>query len=692
MNQSISKWSRLRIGLVGLGLLCLVLWVCGRFFYLQAVRGPELREESTREYQKYCPILPVRGSILDRRGTELAVSTRVSSVVAHPAQINNAARLSRELAPVLGFKTTDLKWLLTRAKPFVWVKRQLTPEREAAFLAWQAQSEQRSRAAKEMGRRDTDAIYLIPEAKRYYPQRSLAGPALGFCNVDGLGLEGLEIQFNQELYGKPKQCWKMMDARGHIVVNGEKAWDPEVMGHNLVLTLDRTLQYIAEKELAQGVKNFHAAGGTALVVRPQTGEILAMAQMPSFDPNLQGQYPEEARRNRILTDCLEPGSTFKIFIAASALDAHVVKATDKFHCENGVWHVGAKEVVHDVHPYGTLSVQQVIQKSSNIGAAKIATKTGPARLDQYLRDFGFGRKTGIEFPGETAGIVKNLRQTRSLIDRVTVAFGQGVSVTHLQMAMALAAMGNDGVLMEPHLVKEIVSASGKKIKEFPPHPIRRVLSQETAREMLAIMGTVTLPGGTAKEAAPPGFTVAGKTGTAQKVVGRAYSHSKLNALFIGLIPADKPVLAITVIVDEPKGAIFGGVVAAPIFREIAAQSLRVLGYYPQKEAPKDKNAPVLAHMAPLPAKEAPPPREPAAAGLAVQPVAFKLPQLEIPQGPLKVMPDLRGCTIRQVLNLLNKTGLRCKVEGSGLAVNQEPAPGTEIAPGITCRVQFKSNS
>lgn len=691
MKPGLDKWGRLRIGMVGLGLLVLALWVCGRFFYLQTIKGPQLREMSFREYQKYCPVLPVRGSILDRRGVELAVSTRVSSVVAHPAQVTNASRLSRELAPILGFKTAELKEILTRARPFVWVKRHLTPEREAAFLAWQAKAEERARTAKETGRRDTDAVYLLPEAKRYYPQFSLAGPVIGFCNIDGQGLEGLEIQYDKELYGKPKQSWKMIDARGHIVDTGEKAWDPEVMGNNLVLTLDRTLQYIAEKELARGVEKYRGAGGMALVVQPQTGEVLAMAQLPSMDPNRHGQYGEEARRNRQLTDCLEPGSTYKIFIAASALDAQAVKSTDKFHCENGLWHVGAKEVIHDVHPYGTLMVQQIIQKSSNIGAAKIANKLGGPRLDDYLRGFGFGRKSGIQFPGETGGILKNLKTCRSAIDRVTMAFGQGVSVTVLQMTMALAAMGNGGVLMEPHLVKEIVDPYGNKVQEFPPRPIRRVLSEQTAQQMLAIMQTVTEQGGTAKGMAPEGFTAAGKTGTAQKVVGRAYSHSKFYAWFVGLVPADKPVLAITVVVDEPKGAIYGGVVAAPIFKEIAAQSLRVLGYFPQKELPLDKkNEPVQARLLPGKSRPAPPAAPPPTP--APQPVNFTPPRLEIPQEPLKVMPDLKGYTIRQVLNLLHKSGVHCKLEGSGLAVSQEPAPGTEIAPGDTCLVKFKSSS
>jgi cell division protein FtsI (penicillin-binding protein 3) len=294
---------------------------------------------------------------------------------------------------------------------------------------------------------------------------------------------------------------------------------------------------------------------------------------------------------------------------------------------------------------------------------------------------------------ESTGLLRNLGKDRSLIDRVTVAFGQGVSVTPLQLTMALASMGNGGVLMEPHIVKEIVSPQGKKVQEFPPRPVRRVLSQRAAQQMLAIMETVTQQGGTAKAAAPEGFTVAGKTGTAQKLVGRAYSHNKFNALFIGLVPAEKPVLAISVIVDEPAGAIYGGVVAAPIFKEIAAQSLRVLGYYPQKELSPDKHMPVQAKAAPTPAKEI----KTAKAAMAAPPPAPTLAQLlpvklEAPKGPVTVMPDLKGYTIRQVLNLLNHSGLKCRLEGSGMAVSQEPSPGTSISPGGTCLVKFNSSS
>jgi cell division protein FtsI (penicillin-binding protein 3) len=687
MTPGLDKWTRFRIVLVGLGLLGLGLWICCRFFYLQIIRGTELRQVATREAQRLCPVLPVRGQILDRRSNELAISTRVYSLVAHPPQIQDAARLSRELAPILGFNIRELQQILTRARPFVWIKRHLTPEKEEAFRTWQAEAEKAAKISKITGRRDIDAIYLVPEAFRYYPQLALAGSLLGFCNVDGRGLEGLELQYDQYLYGKPKKCMKMLDARGRIVVSGEKAWDPEVMGNNLVLTLDSTLQYIAEKELTKGVTHWQAAGGMTLVVRPQTGEILAMAQYPQVDPNRFAHFPEENRRVRPVTCALEPGSTFKIFIAAAALDAHVAKSTDTYNCEMGVWRLGAKEVIHDVHRYGTLSLQQVIQKSSNIGAAKIAFRTGSARLDHYLRAFGFGSRLGVHFPGENPGIMRNVRASRSPLDRATLAFGQGVSVTPLQLTMALAAFGNDGVLMEPLLAKEIVSPRGEVLKQFQPRPLRRVLSPDTTRKMLAIMETVTKQGGTALEAVPPGFTVAGKTGTAQKLVGRAYSHSKYTSLFIGLTPAQKPALAIAVIVDEPKGAIFGGVVAAPIFREIAAQSLRFLGHYPQGE-----NMPVLAGLLPTPAAAQPAPEAKTPAPKTTTPRKVLKLQAATPKKPLEVMPNLSGLTIRQVLNLLHRSGLHCRFEGSGLAVSQEPAPGTSISPGTTCLVRFRSRS
>jgi cell division protein FtsI (penicillin-binding protein 3) len=694
MSVGLTKWARLRIILVGLVLACCGLVITGRFFQLQIVQGSQLREVLDREVKKHCPVLPVRGTILDRHGKELAVSTQVSSLVAHPNQIKNADLISRELAKVLGISYQEIKKIITRARPFVFVKRCLTPEKEEAFRLWKESIENRVLAERKRDERaDEDAVYLIPEARRYYPQQGLAGPILGFCDIDGNGLEGLESYFNKYLYGKPKSCVNMQDARGRIVVSGEKAWDPDVMGDNLVLTIDRTIQYIAEKELKKGVEHWNAAGGLIMVSDPRTGEILAMAQVPNMDPNMPGQYSEEARKVRDLTDAIEPGSAFKVFIVASALDAGVVKPAETFNCESGTWHVNAKSVIHDVHPYGGLSVQGIITKSSNIGAAKISLKLGPKLMDEYLRGFGFGSRTGVQFPGETTGLMKNHQRCRSPIDRLTTAFGQGVSVSVLQLTMALSAIGNQGVLMQPILVKEIVSPKGEVVKEFKPRPVRRVLSQKTATTMLNIMETVTEPGGTAHGASPPGFTTAGKTGTAQKIVGRAYSHNKYNSVFMGLIPAENPVLAITVIVEESKGAIYGGVVAAPIFKEVAGQALRVLGIYPQPDKTDSvlaKNKPAITNHPTCP--------EPAVIPLNKADVFNPLELIKLTGpaeascGPFKVMPDLKGMTMRRAMKVLTKSGVRCRVKGTGLAVSQDPPPGTPLEPETLCVVQFEPHS
>ena len=694
MSVALTKWARLRVIMVGLGLACFGLVLAGRFFQLQIIQGSFLREELDREVKKQCPVLPVRGLIMDRHGVELAISTQVSSLVAHPGQIKNPDLMGKELSKVLGMPYQELKRTLTRAKPFVFVKRCLTPEKEEAFRTWKDDTESRVLAARKRDERaDEDAIYLIPEARRYYPQQWLAGPILGFCDIDSNGLEGLESYFNKDLYGKPKRCVNMQDARGHVVISGEKAFDPDVMGNNLVLTIDRTIQYIAEKELQKAVEHWNAAGGMVMVTNPQTGEILAMAQVPRMDPNMPAHYPKEARQIRILTDAVEPGSAFKVFIVASALDAGVVKPGDHYHCENGTWQVGPKEVIHDVHPYGGLTVQQVIQKSSNIGAAKISSKLGPKYLDDYLRAFGFGTKTGVQFPGETTGLLKNHQRCRSLIDRLTTAFGQGVSVSVLQLTMALSAIGNEGVLMQPLLVKEIVSPGGETVQEFKPRPVRRVLSQSTARTMLSIMETVTQPGGTANGASPPGFTTAGKTGTAQKIVGHAYSHNKFNSVFMGLIPSQKPVLAITVIIEESKGAIFGGVVAAPVFKEVAGQALRVMGYYPQP----DKTDSVLTKNKPA---NSAPDVSPVQEVISVH-AASVLGPLEIQKlaagqephcGPLTVMPDFKGMTMRRAVKILHGSGLPCRTEGSGLAVSQDPPPGAPLKPETLCIVKFEPHS
>ena len=689
----LNKWVRVRIILVGLGLAICFLTVLARIIDLKFIKGSSLEEMASRENQKNCPVLPIRGTIMDRNKTELAISTFVQSLGAHPRRLTEKKQFSQKLAPLIGMHPAAVQEIIERDKGFVWIKRYLTPQQAEAVENFKSELDKELQARKKKSKEFKeevqpclDAFYLIPEARRYYPHRSLAGPILGFVNADGRGAEGLERYFDENIYGKPLKCMNIMDARGHIVISSEKELTEQSAGDNLILSIDRTLQYIAEKELQQGVEKWHARGGFALVVSPQTGEILAMAQEPGFDPNFYNKYTKDFYQNRNVTVAIEPGSTFKIFTVAAALDAKVVKPTDRYNCENGKYNLGAAGIIHDVHPYGGLTVSEVIKKSSNIGAAKIGLKLGPQKMAHYLKGFGFGQRTGISYAGESYGLVRNITSCRSLIDRVTVSFGQGITTTPLQMAMALSALANDGILMQPLLVKSVVSQSGEIVKQFDPTAVRQVISPEAAKTMLAMMKSVTEAGGTGTEAVPPGYTVAGKTGTAQKVVGRSFSKSKYNSLFIGVVPAEKPVLAIIVVVDEPKGAIYGGVVAAPIFREIAAQSLRFLGYYPQLQlpAPTDtilvKNPKTSKNESPAPAPAAP------ARASIVQANLVSVPQ---DQGPLKQMPDLKGMPIRKVINVLNRSGIRCQIEGCGLAVEQRPNPGAPLPTNNLCYVKFK---
>ncbi|MGQ9921526.1 MAG: penicillin-binding protein [Desulfobacca sp.] len=689
----LTKWIRVRIIVVAACLGISFLAVVVRLIDLKFIQGPMLKEKALREYQKDFPILPVRGSIMDRHRTELAISTLVQSLAAHPRRLPNKKEISRQLAPLIGMTPAAVLEILERDRPFVWIKRHLTPQQAEAVAQYKAEYDKQLKAQRKKANEGgnpalprPDAIYLLPEAKRYYPHRTLAGPLLGFCNADGHGAEGLERFFDEYIYGKPQKSRNIIDARGEVVLSGEKELVDETVGDNLILTIDRTIQYIAEKELQQGVQKWHASGGFAVVVVPQTGEVLAMAQMPPFDPNLFYKYSKDFYQNRNVTVAIEPGSTFKIFTVAAALDAKVVKPLDRYHCENGKYAVGNAGVIHDVHPYGSLTVAEVIKKSSNIGAAKIGLKLGAQKMDHYLKGFGFGQRTGITYAGENYGLVRNIMSSRSLIDRVTVSFGQGITITPIQLAMALSALANNGILMQPLLVKEIVNHQGEVVKQFQPTPVRQVVSPETARTMMAMMKTVTEPGGTGTEAVPPGYTVAGKTGTAQKVVGRAFSKSKYYSLFVGVTPADHPVLAIVVIVDEPKGAIYGGTVAAPIFREIAGQALRFLGYYPQPSSPSPTDTIQVKQgqpANPAPAAAVPPAAKP--------PVDTPVQAALVPgsNAPLKQMPDLKGKTIREVIAILHNAGIRCQVEGRGLAFEQKPEPGAPLPANNQCFVKFK---
>lgn len=414
------------------------------------------------------------------------------------------------------------------------------------------------------------------EGRRFYPKGPLLSHVLGFAGMDGEGLEGVERRYESHLHGEKRVTVLQRDALGRTVFPKGLAEQNPAPGHSLVLTIDEVIQYITEKELEEAVNRTHAKSGTMIVLDPQTGALLALAISPRFDPNAVSALGPDRWRNRALTDAYEPGSTMKAIIAAAALEEGVMRPDTMVFGENGRWPI-ANTVIHDHEKLGWVSFAQVIQKSSNIGAAKTGMGLGDQRLFRHLQAFGFGQRTEIDLPGEAAGLLKSPRDwgRRSV---ASISMGQEIGVTPIQMVSAIAAIANGGVLMKPYVVSEIRDAQGRVLKQILPQVKRRVISPDTARTVTAILeGVVT--DGTGGKAAIAGFRVAGKTGTAQKIDPQTgtYSTSQFVGSFVGYAPADAPRLAMIVVIDEPQGEAWGGTVAAPVFNRVGVQVLNYLG-------------------------------------------------------------------------------------------------------------------
>jgi cell division protein FtsI (penicillin-binding protein 3) len=461
----------------------------------------------------------------------------------------------------------ELKAKLTARKPFVWLKRQATPKETEAVRKLRL-----------------PGIEFVTETNRFYPNRSLAAQVIGFTGMDGKGLEGIEFFYDSQLQGNDASVKILRDAFG----NGFQAEHPEgvdTSGKNLVLTLDQTVQFITETALVDIVEKQKALSGMAVVMEPSTGAILALAQAPTFNPNAWDDFKKPLWRNRVITDPFEPGSTLKVFSAAAALELADLSPRTTFNCENGIYHIG-HNTIHDVHRYGTLSLQEIIKFSSNIGAAKIGERVGAEKLHSMLHGFGFGQKTGIDSPGETSGLLMPYAAWTP-IDAAAITFGHGISVSAIQLISAFAAIANDGVLMKPYLVQAVTDKQGQILQRFEPQEVRRVISHETAQTLTEILQSVVMPGGTGVQAALEGYTAAGKTGTARKLdeSGR-YTEERHVASFIGFAPVEKPQIAILVVIDEPKKDTYGGVVAAPVFKRIAQSVLNYLTVPPDKGTEK----------------------------------------------------------------------------------------------------------
>jgi cell division protein FtsI (penicillin-binding protein 3) len=653
---------------LSLAVVVLVAWsgaIEARLVYLQVGRHADLSARAERQQLRTVETTAKRGDILDRSGRVLAYSVDADSIYAVPTEITDPQAAAAALCGALDDCNARERQALTdrirRGRAFVYVRRQVSPEE-----------------ARRVAALDLEGIGFMKENRRFYPNKALAAHVLGYVGIDNTGLNGLEASYDALIKGRPGTVLIQTDARRHAFSRIER---PPTTGATLELTIDQYLQHVVERELRAGVEENRAASGTAVVLDPRTGEILALANWPTFNPNAYRDFAPNAQRNRAVQDIYEPGSTFKIVTASAAFEEDLVEPDDPIDVSAGQIRFGAR-VVNDDHRYGVLSFADVIVKSSNVGAIKVGLQLGPERLGLYVNRFGFGRRSSPDFPGESPGIVWNpAKLTDSAL--ASVSMGYQVGVTPLQMAAAVSSIANGGELYEPRIVRAVVT-DGRRVP-VPHKLVRRTVSRSTAAVLTGIMEQV-VERGTATRAAVPGFTAAGKTGTAQRIVDGRYSNSDYNASFVGFIPSRDPAFTIVVVIDSPHGpnAYYGGTVAAPIFQRIADAALRHKGIPPSiNRAP-----PVLVARR----DDAQHEQDALAGRLRQQPGAGRS-ELEsivtltgthtgtnsaAGQQSVALFPDLRGLGARDALRMLARLGITARLEGAGVVVDQFPQPGSAI--------------
>jgi cell division protein FtsI/penicillin-binding protein 2 len=548
----------------GLRFSCIILFFLGcliffgvKLILIQVFRSSYLAKLAEKQHNQLIELEPVRGTIYDRKLRPLAINVSIYSIFANPKMMNDVDKIKaiRQLPPLLGIDAKTLEDRLYRNKYFVWIKRKVTNE-----------------LVDQIKELDIHGLHFINESKRFYPNGFLAAHVIGFAGVDNNGLEGLELLWDKDLKGESGWSQVIRDARQRPLMI-EKSYIPPKDGYNVILTIDETIQYITERALDRSFQKNKALSASVIVMDIKTGEILALANRPTYNLGEPGKSPTENRTNRAVTYVYEPGSVFKIVTASAALEEKAFTETDKIYCENGQYRV-ANHILHDHEKHGTLTFQGVIEQSSNIGTTKIAQKLGPDIIYKYGHKYRFGMLTGIDLQGEVRGLFKSPRQwSKTTIGAIPI--GHEVTVTPLQLVCAISAIANNGVFMKPHIVKSIQDSSGQIIKSFEPQVVDRVISEETAQRVKNILIGV-VENGTGKLAKIDGVKVGGKTGTAQKVINGNYSHDKFFASFIGFAPAENPKLGIVVVFDDPHPSHFGGTVSAPVFKEITENTLKYL--------------------------------------------------------------------------------------------------------------------
>lgn len=660
MSNESRKWLKFRIATLLAFFLVLFIALGSRAFQLQILSSKALKALAEKQHTQALQLQPDRGIIFDRNGEKLAATIMADSVCADPSKIDNPGEVAKTLASVLSTDRALIQKKLSGTKNFCWIARRIAPEQAGRV--------------QELG---IDGIFIVKEPKRFYPSGELAGHLIGFVGVDASGLEGLELKYDQQLKGNPEKLLWTRDAKGkRLYPRVEKPKAAQKENYNLVLTIDSRIQHLVESNLKAAVKAKGAKGGFAIVMDPRTGEILALANEMGFDPNTFSTVNPAAGKNKAITDCFDPGSTFKPFLAAAALEEGVVKETDMFNCENGHYTI-ADRVIHEAQRkrHGVLSFREILKYSSNIGSVKVAEKLGKEKFYQYIRNFGFGVKTGIDLPGEVSGLLRPV-ENWTRVDAATIAFGQGISVTAIQLITALSAIANQGVLMKPFVVRGLMDRKGKLVQAYHPTAVRRVVSPETAKRLTHILTDVVgAEGGTGKHARIVNIAVAGKTGTSQKFdfARHVYSSERVKTSFMGFFPADDPQVAILVILDEPQRDRWGGVAAAPVFREIGEQLLT-------RFKTNIRN--------PIQEEEKP--------GVDMKVKLASAPAPQAVQAPMEAddtrIPDFRGMSIREVLRKSKEKGLDVQIIGSGWATAQKPAASHPAPENRLCTVTFSLGS
>jgi len=672
-------------GLMGLGLGAIV----SGAYHIEVEDGDRWFELAERQRQRRLHIQPKRGTIYDRNGAAMAESVEVPSVSIDSVELlrgieeryvpMRARQYAERIAAALDLSVEDVEEKILRRRRFAWLKRRI--------------SEEEVRRLHELGDRNqrypVAGLVIEGEGHRFYPNRELAGSLLGFVSPDGEGKEGLELSLEHELKGHASEVRGLRDRSGRLLFSEGLDDEQALAGHNVYLTIDKAIQFTAERELEAAIKTYEAIGGSLVMVDPSTGEILAMASGPGYNPNDYSKADPNHRRNRALVDRFEPGSTIKVFTVASALAAKSLKPDASIYCEEGTMAID-NIVIHDTHVSKWLSPAQILGVSSNIGAAKIALGLGEDRLYEGFRRFGFGDTTGVPFPGESMGVLRPRGRPWVQVETAVAAYGQGIGVTTLQLAMAISAIANGGRLLEPILLRRVTDGTGVPLSEASPRLRREAVGPTVARMVSEMLVSVTEGEGTGVEAAIPGFRVAGKTGTAQKIdlaTGR-YADAHYVASFIGFVPAERPRIAMAVVLDEPMGGTHGGgSVAAPVFRRVGEMALRYLGVMPRGSVPMK-----LSDVANA-AKAKDGDRAASTYGILAEeqkePAAVAAPQAApMRPGEAKV-PDLAGLPAREAVKVMVSTGLVPSVEGTGRLSRQEPPAGTVLPKGTSVKLFFE---